>query len=517
MADAAESRERKKIGDPDRLSERIRQMHAAPDPSSICRLLHDTLKDATGVERVAVCTYDVPRGSYRAEIGSPELIPEPAVLEFVEQEGKLATVPHAAGGIVTVIPMIVNGQKAGLVVMDVTPVAEEMAESDTGPIEDFVQESASILLKLQVAVDSQEQAALLKNILDSITNGIMTLDTKRRISRLNHNAMAMLELGSEDIGKPTKEVLQDELADAIESMRGEITANGFAMEKMVQRRFSNGLLLPMAISMTILQDEEYRELGLVLVFRDMTATRELERLRRLDEMKSEFVSNVSHELKTPLTSIKAYTEALTDMIEDEEPKHFLGVIEEESDRLLFLINDLLNVSRIQSGKMKMNFALINPQDIVTEVMKISKVQSEKHEIVTELDGDLPDMMLDKEKMKEVSINLLSNAVKYSPGGGKVWVRQYAKEGNLVMEVEDQGMGMSKEDADKVFESFFRVDSSMTAEIGGTGLGLSIVKAIVENHGGKVWVETEPGKGSKFCFMVPIRKEMKPSEQMETMG
>jgi signal transduction histidine kinase len=234
-------------------------------------------------------------------------------------------------------------------------------------------------------------------------------------------------------------------------------------------------------------------------------------------MKSEFVANVSHELKTPLTSIKAYTEALLDMSEEGQVKQFLKVIDEESDRLLFLINDLLNVSRIQSGKMKLNVERIPPASIVEEILGISKVQSDKHELVVEIAPGLPPMWLDKEKLKEVTVNLISNAIKYSPKGGKVWVRMFLDGANLRVEIKDQGIGVAKEHLPKLFEAFYRVDSSHTAEIPGTGLGLVIVKAIVEHHGGRVWIDSELGQGTTVGFLLPVRRELNPAEMGRDLG
>jgi signal transduction histidine kinase len=205
------------------------------------------------------------------------------------------------------------------------------------------------------------------------------------------------------------------------------------------------------------------------------------------------------------------------MTGDEQQKSFLKVIDEESDRLLYLINDLLNVSRIQSGKMKMHFAPCRPKSVVDEVLGVSKIQSDRHEIVVEAAADLPEMLLDKEKLKEVLINLLSNAIKYSPKGGKVWVRLSAEGGNLRIEVQDQGMGIPAEHQPKLFQAFSRVDSSATAEIPGTGLGLVIVKAIVEHHGGRIAFESTPGTGTTFMILLPIRQELRRGDVGQEMG
>ncbi|MBI4231825.1 hypothetical protein HY605_01220 [Candidatus Peregrinibacteria bacterium] len=281
------------------------------------------------------------------------------------------------------------------------------------------------------------------------------------------------------------------------------------MEQQFNHKLAQGPDLPIAVGASLLRDAAGVAIGIIIVLRDMTASKELERLRRIDQLKSEFVANVSHELKTPLTSIKAYTEALMDMITDDGQKSFLKVIEEESDRLLFLISDLLNVSRIQAGKLKLGFELVEPKSIIEEILHISKVKTDKHTITINYADDLPEtMLMDKERMKEVMINLMSNAIKYSPDGGEIKVNMGVFEKNLKVDVSDQGMGMAPEHLNKIFDQFYRVDTSLTYEISGTGLGLSIVKGIIEGHGGIIKVESEVGKGSTFTVLLPIRTELK---------
>ncbi|HYF00406.1 MAG TPA: ATP-binding protein, partial [Planctomycetota bacterium] len=342
-------------------------------------------------------------------------------------------------------------------------------------------------------------------------------DLGGRITRLNRNATAILELSPDVFDRPYEEVFPREVSGAVKDLLQETSQQGFSMERMVTVKQANGLELPIAVSISPLRDDAYAPLGTIVVIRDMTASRELERLRKLDQMKSEFVANVSHELKTPLTSIKAYTEALIDMAQEEQVRSFLKVIDEESDRLLSLINDLLNVSRIQSGRMKLHVFPTRPRTIVDEVLGVSKVQSDKHEVVVDAADGLPEMLLDKDKMKEVMINLLSNAIKYSPMGGTVRVRLAVEDKNLRIEVRDPGIGIPKEHHGRLFQAFARVDSSATAEIPGTGLGLVIVKAIVELHGGRIWFESEPGQGTTFFILIPIRQEIDRSEMGQHLG
>ena len=448
--------------------------------------------------------------------GDPGLLPEKTVLDYVLEGVRPITVPHSSGWI-TAFPLRVTHGPVGALVCDVTDIAEEVARMNLEPVSVLCGQAAVMIHNAQRVNRSIGEAALISNILDSITNAIITLDNEGRITRINRNAMAILELTPDVVGRPHGEVLFPDVAKAVTTLLKETEQVGFAMEKMVTAKLAQGLELNIAISTSILRDESFAPLGTILVFRDMTASRELDRLRKLDTMKSEFVANVSHELKTPLTSIKAYTEALLDMATEEQMKAFLKVIDEESDRLLFLINDLLNVSRIQSGKIKMHFTLIRPRTIVDEILNISKINSDKHKLVLEIAEDLPEMMLDKEKLKEVMINMISNAIKYSPMGGDVNVRMRMDESNLRIEVQDHGIGIAKEHLSKLFEAFYRVDSSHTAAIPGTGLGLTIVKAIAEHHGGRTWLDSEVGKGTTFFLLIPARREIKRGELGSELG
>lgn len=484
-----------------------RKMLVSRDASETARLLSDAVQRWMNARRAAVFLRIPESGELVAAVQDtdPALLPEREVVEFAFRASTPPLLPHE-GLFLAVFPLRVRDQRVGVLSVDVTGVAEEVPGMKLEPVEAFLEQGAAALWNTRLIERSQKESMLLASILESITNGIITVDSEGRITRLNRNAMAMLELAPDCLGQRYRDVLAPDVVAALDDLIRETTEAGFAMEKVVSRKLSQGPEIPLAVSTSALTDENYRILGMLLIFRDMTATRELDRLRQLDQMKSEFVANVSHELKTPLTSIKAYTEACKDMTEDAQMKEFLNVVDEESDRLLFLINDLLNVSQIQSGKMKMHFARCDPKSVLTDILHISKVQSEKHEIVPELAEGLPEMLLDKEKMKEVMINLLSNAIKYSPNGGHVWVRMAREESNLRIEVQDEGIGMAKENIPQLFQAFYRVDASATTQVPGTGLGLVIVKAIVEKHGGKIWVESELGKGTTFCLLIPIQHE-----------
>jgi PAS domain S-box-containing protein len=245
-----------------------------------------------------------------------------------------------------------------------------------------------------------------------------------------------------------------------------------------------------------------RFLGRLYGFRDVTQEREL------DRMKTEFVSQVSHELRTPLTAIKGFTDLLLDGDAgeiNEEQQEYLGIVKSNVDRLVTLINELLDISRIESGRIKLDIVPVDVGAIVSLIAATMRplLEGKSQTLSLELNEPLPWAMGDRDRVVQVLTNLVSNAHKYTQAGGSIMVAAAAEGPLLRIAVRDNGMGIPAEDVPKLFSRFFRVDSSLTREIGGTGLGLSIVKSLVELQGGTVTVDTEMGKGSTFAFTLPV--------------
>jgi len=231
-----------------------------------------------------------------------------------------------------------------------------------------------------------------------------------------------------------------------------------------------------------------------------------ERLKELDGMKSEFLSTAAHELRTPLTSILGFSEILLKKKLDEERKNrFLKIINEESVSLSALINDLLDLSRIESGKgFKIKKAPIDIGGIILENIDLFQAQTDKHTFKVNLPHDLVKIEADKDKINQVIENLISNAVKFSPEGGEITVSIEEAKDKLKVNISDNGMGISEKDLSHVFEKFYRAENASRAAIGGTGLGLAIAKYIVESHGGEISVESKLGKGSTSSFTLPTK-------------
>ena len=243
--------------------------------------------------------------------------------------------------------------------------------------------------------------------------------------------------------------------------------------------------------------------------RDMTR-----RLRELNEIKSNFVATVSHELRTPLTSIRAYAETLArdwGSSPRETEVEFLKIIEEEAQRLGKIVEDMLDLSRMESGKVEVQKAQIDLRKVIKDAYQILSPAARKKYIVLEVPegGEPLEVFADAGMMKQLLLNLVGNAIKFTPEGGKVTLCAADLESTVELSVEDTGIGIPPASAKRIFEEFYQVDSSATRRYGGVGLGLAIVKSIVEWHDGRIWVESEGNKGAKFTVRVPKRKAVAP--------
>jgi signal transduction histidine kinase len=254
-----------------------------------------------------------------------------------------------------------------------------------------------------------------------------------------------------------------------------------------------GLLLGVIVVLMIM--------GAILIVRDISRETETTRL------KTEFVHNISHELKTPLTLIRLYGETLQrkDNLTEEERKESYEIITKESERLSHLINNVLDFSRIDMGRKEFNFTKGSLSRVAQETLDSYRYHLAKNGFVVkeEIDADLPDMNFDREAIASVLVNLLSNVMKFSPSEKEVKIRLFRGNGQAVLQVADKGIGISPQDRSRIFKRFYRAKNDVVSETKGSGLGLTLVKHITEAHGGTVEVESEPGKGSIFSIILPI--------------
>jgi K+-sensing histidine kinase KdpD len=233
---------------------------------------------------------------------------------------------------------------------------------------------------------------------------------------------------------------------------------------------------------------------------------EIEVLRELDHLRSELIANTSHELRTPLGLIKVFCTTL--LRQDVDFDHatlqeFLGDIKEETDKLEEIVDNLLDLSRMQNKRLRLDKRPTDAGQLARKVLGVMEIQFAQHQLVYDFPPEPLVAMVDPKCIEQVLRNLLSNAVKYSPNGGTITVQGRKDEGRLLIQVSDQGIGIPEEDLDKVFERFYRVENEITQNIRGVGLGLPVCRGIVEAHGGRIWAESTLGVGSVFSFTLPI--------------
>jgi two-component system phosphate regulon sensor histidine kinase PhoR len=336
-------------------------------------------------------------------------------------------------------------------------------------------------------------------ILRSMMEGVAVIDSRERLNFCNQAFLEVLELVKEKVeGRPLIEVVRQ--SDLIAAIRkalegGEVVQSEVAVGTVRQRNFA------VTAAPVPAQSGTAPPFGAVVVLHDITELRRLERIRR------DFVANVSHEFKTPLTAIQGFAETLLGgALEDEvNNRRFVTIIRDHSQRLARLTDDLLTLSRIEAGKMEFEFQPIPIADLVAPCVETSRLQADAKQLSVEMDNplDLPPIRADLSRLRQVLQNLLDNAVQYTPPGGHIRVTAEVKDQRAIVTVADTGIGIPQSDQERIFERFYRVDAARSREAGGTGLGLAIAKHIVEAHGGRLWVESTIGQGSLFHFSVPV--------------
>ncbi|ARM74152.1 histidine kinase [Listeria monocytogenes] len=335
----------------------------------------------------------------------------------------------------------------------------------------------------------------LNAIVQNLVSGVMLINVDKQVIMTNRTMYQIL--GETEItGKPFYEVIKSfALSQLIEGTFETKTIQ----QKEIILYFPREMILDASVSPILGENGEIT--GIILLLHDIT------QIRHLENVRSEFVTNVSHELKTPVTALKGFAETLLDgaMYDEMLLKKFLTIIKEESDRLHRLIMDILALSRIEQNPVADNVELVDVDEVIEQSARtIFEMATEKNIRVTIPEKTSASVMIetDRDKLQQIIINLLSNAINYTPVDGKVEVKLIEQEAEVIIEVTDNGIGIPAKDIDRVFERFYRVDKARSRHSGGTGLGLSIVKHLVENCGGRIEVESQEEVGSTFRVTLP---------------
>ncbi len=402
------------------------------------------------------------------------------------------------------LPMIARDEVVGIIyVFRGYPTA--FSADDRALLASFADQAAIAVHNARLYLQTIQEKRRLDAILESSADGILIMNAAHTIQRFNR-ALSQITgwNAAEAIGKKHDDVIRWARREPKPGL-GEAEADGWPLAARPTPLYVEGDLMRQGggyvaagITYAPLFDREGRLVNLIANVRDITKFREAE------EVKSTFISIISHELKTPVSLIKGYAETLR-----REDAHWdaatvqdsLDVIAEEADRLAELIENLLDASRLQAGALKLNHAEVLLDQLATRLVEKFRTQSDAHSLSAEFPPDFPPVMGDEERLRQVLSNLLSNALKYSPGGNVV-VRGKVEPQQVVVSVSDEGPGIAAPDLPRVFDRFYRADSDLTKRAKGAGLGLYLAKSVIEAHGGRIWAESLPGRGATFSFSLP---------------
>ncbi len=402
------------------------------------------------------------------------------------------------------LPLEINGEfLGGLYVYRMR--GGEFSGNDRRVLQSFADQAAIAVNNARLYQRVNNDKRRLDAILEFSADGVAILDSSHRIETFNQALINLLSMRSDDaIGRRFEEVLILTNKRAGMTLE-EAEARGWPFNSTAplfvegDLRRPDGRLMPVEIKFAPLFDGQGRLVNIIVDIHDLA------RFREADEMKNTFISAVSHELKTPVALIKGYANTMRRSDakwEEAVVRDSLQVIEEESDRLSELIDNLLDASRAQAGNFKLARVELDIDALVKRVIGKLQPQTKSHTLIADVPNDLPLVFADEARITQVLNNLLTNAVKYSPSGGEVRVTSAVTQDSVVISVIDQGPGISAEDQTMLFGRFARTESAVRKSIPGTGLGLYLCKSIVEAHGGKIWVQSDGKHGSTFSFSLP---------------
>jgi two-component system phosphate regulon sensor histidine kinase PhoR len=350
-------------------------------------------------------------------------------------------------------------------------------------------------LRAQIEALRSERGKLAA-VLQQMNDGVLIVDAQGRVQLINRAAERLFSIREQEaLGRTLAETLREHrLVELWRLCQETGQEQALSLETYRPSLFLQCIVTPL---------EEISPGGALIIFQDLT------RLRRLETVRRDFISNISHELRTPLASLKVLTETLQDGALEDPPaaRRFLDSIEIEVDTLVHLVSELLELARIESGKVPLVLKTARPEELLAQSSERLGLQAERGrlELRLECPPGLPPVLADAGRMQQVLVNLLHNAIKFTPPGGSISLSARAVSGQVEFTVQDTGVGIPAEDLPRIFERFYKADRARHG--GGTGLGLAIARHLVEAHGGRIWAESTQGQGSAFRFTLPTVEEI----------
>lgn len=430
--------------------------------------------------------------------------------ESVAQSGSIFIRAMILALVITVVLGIIISSSITGPIKDVTVKAERMSEGDFSQevsikSDDEIGQLANMFNILRIKLnDTLSQIENEKNKLEAVlrhmADALIAIDLAGNITHLNQAAIELLGL-PEDYFSEGEQLPYDDLISTVnKDLRLEKLVENCREEAATDVFEYGGRTF--AVRYDKYRDEGGEDIGILMIIQDITER------QKLENMQMDFVANVSHELKTPLTTIKSYTETMLDGMVDDPAmqKQFLGIIDTEADRMNRLVKELLQLSRMENQQEQWSMKELNIipllQNAVTKVELTAAAKKQQLNILFKSDERLP-VVVDRDKIEQVVLNILSNSIKYTQEGGRIDVDALRREKTVYIIVSDNGIGIPEEELGRVFERFFRVDKARSRAMGGTGLGLSISKQIVDEHGGNIEIESKEGRGTKVTISLPL--------------
>jgi len=350
------------------------------------------------------------------------------------------------------------------------------------------------LLETRHAVIEKEESQL-SGLLATIREGVLLTDPHGRIVLVNQALRKMFHVRTQSEGKSLIEVFrQEELQKACSQLLSQPGTRSLELTAFTPQP------MPLQVNLSTLEKGGAVQ-GVVGVFIDLT------RMKQLEQMRKEFMANISHELKTPLSSIKGYSETILEAnaSDPERDKEFVKIIHRNAERVERLVENIMALSRLEQHEEELHLEPISMNQVAKEACEELKHLAElkKINIKNNISSEAPLLKIDRSQIQKVFSLLLENAIKFTPKSGYVKIEMVSKSDGAQIRIQDSGPGLLKEDLSRIFERFYRVDKSRSREVGGSGLGLAIAKHIVLAHGGEIWAESQPGQGSTFVFFLPF--------------
>jgi PAS domain S-box-containing protein len=424
---------------------------------------------------------------------------------FMEQEGVIST---------AAAPVMSKNRVLGIMVMG-SRRFHRFARREIHLLKAFGSQLGVALENAQLYQEVANGKAYIENLVENAADVIICTDTQDQIQTWNRGAQVLFGYSKEEvIGKHLAILLPPERFHELEEMRTKVELSGALRDIEVQSKRKDRVVIYLSLSVSPIRDADGKIVGFLRVAKDISEKKRFERrLKELDRMKSDFVSNVSHELRTPLTAIKGSVDNMIDGITgplNEKQTRYLVRIKSNADRLGRLITDLLDLSKIEAGKIDLRPAYLAVNLLAKEVVEVLRSVAGEKLINLEVTSPEDDVQTwgDKDKIVQVLMNLIGNALKFTPVHGQVKVAIEKLDSEWVrVSVADTGPGIPAEEAAKIFDKFYQVEQSNKQKTRGTGLGLAISRALVEMHGGKIWIDGGMEGGSVFSFTLPARRPL----------